>query len=82
MEIIIVILLVLATIIINSRMIRDGLNGMTDMRWHITWLQHFSKQLAEGILYPRWLAGTNYGYGSPTFVFYPPLVYYLGSLIN
>ena len=81
-EIIIVILLVLATVVINLRMIRDGLNGMIDMRWHITWLQHFSKQLAEGIWYPRWLAGTNYGYGSPTFVFYPPLVYYLGSLIK
>lgn len=81
-EIIIIILLVVATVVINLRMIRDGLNGMTDMRWHITWLQHFAKQLAEGIWYPRWLAGTNYGYGSPTFVFYPPLVYYLGSLIK
>ena len=81
-ETIIVLLLVLATVIINLRMIRDGLNGMTDMRWHITWLQHFYQQLAEGIWYPRWLAGTNYGYGSPTFVFYPPLVYYLGSLIK
>ncbi|MDJ0532506.1 MAG: hypothetical protein QNJ70_08415 [Xenococcaceae cyanobacterium MO_207.B15] len=68
--------------IINLRMIRDGLNGMVDMRWHITWLQHFYKQFLEGIWYPRWLAGTNYGYGSPTFVFYPPLVYYLGSLLR
>lgn len=81
-ELFIVLLLVLATIFINFRMIRDGLNGMTDIRWHILWLQHFSKQLAEGIWYPRWLAGTNYGYGSPTFVFYPPLVYYLGSLLK
>lgn len=82
LDIMIVLVLVFATIIINLRMIRDGLNGMTDMRWHITWLQHFFKQLTEGIWYPRWLAGTNYGYGSPTFVFYPPLVYYLGSLIR
>lgn len=81
-EILVFLLLIIATIGINLRMIRDGLNGMTDMKWHITWLQHFSKQLAEGIWYPRWLAGTNYGYGSPTFVFYPPLVYYLGSLIK
>ena len=78
----IIALLALATIIINWKMIRDGLNGMTDLKWHITWLQHFSKQLGEGIWYPRWLAGTNYGYGSPTFVFYPPLVYYLGSLLK
>ncbi|NJM86378.1 MAG: hypothetical protein HC847_03335 [Hydrococcus sp. RU_2_2] len=45
-------------------------------------MQHFSKQIAEGIWYPRWLAGTNYGYGSPDFVFYPPLVYYLGSFLR
>ncbi len=78
-EVGIVCFLILATIVINSRMIRDGLNGMPDIRWHITWLQHFSQQLSEGIWYPRWLAGTNFGYGSPTFVFYPPLAYYVGS---
>jgi len=82
LEVGIVILLALATVVINLRMIRDGLNGMTDLRWHIPWIQHFSKQLAEGIWYPRWLASTNFGYGSPTFVFYPPLVYYIGSLLK
>ena len=82
LDILLVAILIFATIILNWRMIRSGVNGMTDMRWHITWLQHFSQQLFEGIWYPRWLAGTNYGYGSPTFVFYPPLVYYLGSLVK
>ncbi|OKH22034.1 hypothetical protein NIES593_13955 [Hydrococcus rivularis NIES-593] len=78
----ILLLLALATAIVNWKMIRDGINGMADLKWHIPWLQHFSKQLAEGIWYPRWLAGTNYGYGSPTFVFYAPLVYYIGSLLK
>lgn len=78
----IILLLALATAIVNWKMIRDGINGMADLKWHIPWLQHFSKQLAEGIWYPRWLAGTNYGYGSPTFVFYAPLVYYIGSLLK
>lgn len=80
LDVSIILLLGLATILINWKMLRDGLNGMTDLQWHITWFQHFSKQLAEGIVYPRWLAGTNYGYGSPTFVFYPPLAFYLASL--
>jgi hypothetical protein len=75
----VLICLLLATLAINWRMIHDGVNGGGDVRWHLTWLQHFSKQLTEGMLYPRWLAGTNFGYGSPTFVFYPPLVYYLGA---
>ncbi len=78
-EIGVIVFLLLATVAINLRMIRYGLNGLGDSRWHLTWLQHFSKQLFEGIWYPRWLAGTNLGYGSPTFVFYPPLVYYLGT---
>ncbi len=78
LELGIVVFLLLATVAINLRMIRYGLNGLGDSRWHLTWLQHFSKQFFEGIWYPRWLAGTNLGYGSPTFVFYPPLVYYLG----
>ncbi len=81
-EAILIIGLILATILINLRMIRYGISGLGDFRWHITWIQHFSSQLGEGIWYPRWLAGTNYGYGSPTFVFYPPLVYYLGSALK
>lgn len=76
-------LLALVAITINQKMIRDGVIFESyDIRYHINWLQHFSKQFSEGILYPRWLAGDNYGYGSPTFVFYPPLVYYLGSLLK
>ncbi|MEM6450129.1 MAG: hypothetical protein AAF703_07440 [Cyanobacteria bacterium P01_D01_bin.105] len=71
--------LLFAALIINWRLIRDGITGLGDVRWHLTWLQHFSHQLSEGIGYPRWLAGTNFGYGSPTFVFYPPLIYYLGA---
>ncbi|MEA5538099.1 6-pyruvoyl-tetrahydropterin synthase-related protein [Limnoraphis robusta Tam1] len=72
----------LIALFLNSRMIRDGVNGLGDLFWHLTWVQHFSQQIAEGILYPRWIAGTNYGYGSPTFVFYPPLAYYIGSVFK
>lgn len=81
-DIVVIISLIVATILINWKMINDGLNGTGDLRWHMGWLQHFSKQLAEGIWYPRWLAGTNFGYGSPTMVFYPPLIYYIGSIIK
>ena len=68
-EILVIVIFLLATVIINLQMIRYGLNGLGDVRWHITWVQHFYQHLAEGIWYPRWLAGTNFGYGSPTFVF-------------
>ena len=35
-DIILVGFLICATIVLNLVMIRDGLNGMTDMKWHIT----------------------------------------------
>ena len=79
----IIFLLALMAIILNQRMIRNGIIfESNDIKYHITWLQYFSQQISEGIWYPRWLAGDNYGYGSPTFVFYPPLVFYLGSIFK
>jgi len=53
-----------------------------DIWWHALWLQDFIKELNEGIIYPRWLAHSNYLYGSPTFVFYPPFCFYLGALVQ
>ena len=82
-EVGICLLLLLVAIAINLRMLRAGINGLGDARWHLTWIQHFSHQvLTEGDWYPRWLSGTNFGYGSPTFVFYPPLVYYLSTALK
>jgi uncharacterized membrane protein len=82
-EVGIVFLLAIGAIVVNYKTIRDGIIFESyDLKYHLIWLQHFSQQITEGIIYPRWLAGDNYGYGSPTFVFYPPLVYYLGSLLK
>lgn len=41
----------------------------------------FSEALKEGIIYPRWLPLNFQGYGSPTFILYPPLAYYLTALL-
>jgi hypothetical protein len=81
-DLMVIFILIIATLIINYRMIKQGLNGTGDVRWHLTWIQHFYRQITEGVWYPRWLSGTNFGYGSPTFVFYPPLIYYLGSILR
>ncbi len=75
-------LIVSIAILINWRVVSGEIIIGHDTDLHIQWLQHFSKEIQEGILYPRWLAGTNFGYGSPTFVFYPPLIYYVGSLLK
>ncbi|NBB92435.1 MAG: hypothetical protein GVY32_04605 [Gammaproteobacteria bacterium] len=59
------------------------LSGMIDSGdWHVHWfrLQGFSQSLLEGEWRPYWHADANGGYGAPTFLFYPPLSYYLGSV--
>jgi hypothetical protein len=49
---------------------------------HAIWHTHFSAQLWAGDLYPRWLMGMNKGLGSPVFFYYPPLPYFLTSLLK
>ncbi|MGH9429226.1 MAG: hypothetical protein ACRD2L_23330, partial [Terriglobia bacterium] len=49
---------------------------------HMSWVQQFSTSLAQGYWLPRWLPDSNGGYGSPVFIFYSPLVYYLTALLK
>jgi len=39
----------------------------------------FRQALAEGVLYPRWVANSNNFFGGPTFIYYCPLPYYAVS---
>jgi hypothetical protein len=43
-------------------------------------MQQFYKAIRSGVIYPRWFADANLGYGTATGNFYPPGIYYLGSL--
>jgi len=49
---------------------------------HMSWVQQFSASLAQGYWLPRWLPDSNGGYGSPIFIFYSPLAYYLTALLK
>lgn len=74
--------LIVVAIAIHRRFFAGEVILGHDTVWHSLWINHFSQQIRDGIAYPRWLAETNYGYGSPTFVFYPPLPYYLAHLFK
>lgn len=53
-----------------------------DLGTHVTIMKQFDDGLRSGVLYPRWLADTNYGYGVATMVYYPPNVFYMCSIIH
>lgn len=46
------------------------------------WAWQFREALQEGILYPRWISSNFWGYGSPTFIFYSPLAFYLTAILG
>jgi hypothetical protein len=48
----------------------------------MSWVGQFSRALREGVWLPRWLPESNGGYGSPVFVFYSPLVYYVTAVVH
>jgi hypothetical protein len=49
---------------------------------YTSWAWQFIEALKEGIIYPRWLPLNFWGYGSPTFILYPPLTFYLAAFFN
>lgn len=53
-----------------------------DFFFHLMFSHHFSEQLWQGELYPRWMQQMNARFGSPTFFFYAPLPYYITSLFG
>jgi uncharacterized membrane protein len=59
-----------------------GIPSGQDIILHIFHADQFTRSLQEGVVYPRWIADFNNGYGSPNFVFYSPLSYYFVSAIT
>lgn len=61
-------------------------NGFWPFAWdsplHEAWYYHFSQQFWSGEFYPRWLAGMNQGLGSPVLFYYPPLPYWITSIMQ
>jgi uncharacterized membrane protein len=53
-----------------------------DFDFHVPRWMDAAQQFREGIVLPRWAAGSNSGFGDPFFIFYPPLSWMLGATLG
>jgi hypothetical protein len=67
-------------LVMGVRMI--GYHRAHDGAFALSGLVQFRSELLAGDFFPRWSVAGNSGLGSPTFFYYPPLAYYIASLLN
>ena len=63
-------------------LVKMGPSCGPDFYFHfVSWIEA-QRSILEGILYPHWASGPNFGAGEPRFVFYPPLTWMTGAYLG
>lgn len=76
-----VLIMIAATIAVTPMLFFGNAWGH-DFDIHVPAWMDAARQFREGILYPRWTAGADYGFGEPFFMFYPPLSWMMGGALG
>jgi len=76
------ILAICATVCTLPLILHHSLPLSHDIVFHMFLADEFQHNADAGVLLPRWAQGAVGGYGSPIFLFYSPLAYFLVALIR
>ena len=74
-------LILVFSALISLPLIKPGLYTMHDDQ-QVARLYEIDKSTKAGDFLPRWTEDLGFGFGYPLFIFYPPLVYYLGEAFH
>lgn len=59
-----------------------GPSTSDSLRYNVVWLDQWRELVAGGNLYPRWMPRAWDGLGSPAFIFYPPLFFWIAVALD
>ncbi|MGA7859069.1 MAG: hypothetical protein WCA11_14130 [Terracidiphilus sp.] len=63
-------------------LVKMGPSCGPDFHFHfVSWIEA-QRSILDGVLYPHWASGPNFGAGEPRFVFYPPLMWMTGGFLG
>ena len=71
----------LVSLVLSLPLLKPGFYTVHDDQ-QFARLFEFDKSIKSGQIPPRWVQDLGFGFGYPLFVFYPPLVYYLGEALH